>query len=279
MTDHIKRDRWDRPLIIPPGGGEPVAYARPSKLAKSLDDQYQLMQWQNRKTLEGVLRRPDLMTRTAGVIAKGDPDTDWPTKQALNAIAAEAREASGSSKGSSAGTGFHHLTDAYDSGEPPAFVPPGDAERLERYIETTQHIDWLDIETFIVNDDVTAAGTFDRLGRLPDGRVVVADLKSGKSEADYPLSTAIQIAIYARGKRYNHETGERSPLHPELDLSTGLLIHLPPRRVVKGVEVGGGCELYELDLDKGWKAAGIAALVHHDIRKWKAEDLCQPVFF
>ena len=33
----VTRDRWERPLIIPPDGGEKEVYARVSTLAKSLD--------------------------------------------------------------------------------------------------------------------------------------------------------------------------------------------------------------------------------------------------
>ena len=95
----------------------------------------------------------------------------------------------------------------------------------------------------------------------------MADLKSGKSEADYPFSTTVQIATYANGHRYDPETGARSPLHDDLDASAGLLIHLPP---------SGGCTLYELDLTRGWQAAQLAAQVR-DARSWKAADLAREV--
>lgn len=273
----IKRDRWDRPLIIPVDehgnvltDEKPVAYLRPSSVAKSLDDNYQLTLWKMRKTAEGLLLRPDLMTRTAGVIAKGDPNTDTDTKKALNSITAQAIEAAGASKGSSAGTGFHDLTEVLDRGLSLPPVPGDDMARLRDYMVATEGIDWIDFECFVVNDRVKCAGTFDRVGRMPDGRVAVLDLKSGKSEAAYPLATTIQIAIYAYAQRYNEETGERSPIHPDLDLSKGYLIHLPP---------SGGCQLYELDILKGWKAAQVAAQIYSEIRKWKPADLCQPVFF
>jgi hypothetical protein len=261
----IKRDRWDRPLILPLGGeGEPTAYTRVSKLAKALDDQQFLMLWKQRKTLEGVIRRPDLLTRAAGVLAKGDPDTDYLTKKALNAICGEATTAAGADRGSSAGTGFHDLTEVIDRGEEPLFVPPADQPRLDAYRYATKDLIPLDIETFIVNDIVRCAGTFDRLVLCPDGKVRVADLKSGKSEALYPLATAIQIAIYANGKRYNPETGERTDLHPDLDLTTGLLLHMPP---------SGGCEVVPLNIELGWKAALLADKIHHHVRKWKPKDL------
>lgn len=261
----VPRDRYGRPLITPPDGGEPVAYTRVSTLAKALDDLNNLMAWKQRKVIEGVLRRPDLLTRASGAIANGDPDTDWPTKRALNDVCRDACEAAGASKGSSAGTGFHSLTEAIDRGEEPLFVTDADRLRLDAYRAATGHLEHLDIETFVVNDTVRAAGTFDRLVRCPDGAVRVADLKSGKSEADYPLATTLQISIYANGLRYDPATGERSPLHPDLDLTRGLLIHLPPT---------GGCAIFELDLTVGWQAAQCAASVR-EFRGLKAAQIAR----
>lgn len=276
MSQEIPRDRWQRPLILPIGGGKAEAYVRVSTLAKTLDDLNQLMLWKQRKTLEGVLRRPDLLTQAAGAIANGDPDTDYPTKKALNAIAAQATEAAGASKGSSAGTGFHSLTEAIDRGEEPLFVPEPDRVRLEQYRTAVAPLTSLEAETFIVCDELRTAGSFDRLWGVPAGftdsrgytfkrdTVVIGDLKSGKSEADYPLATTTQESIYAHGERYNPEDGARSVLHPDLDQTVGLLIHLPPK---------GGCEVIALDLVKGWKAAQQSAVVYHQIRKWKPADL------
>jgi hypothetical protein len=265
LAAEVKRDRWGRPLIVPPEGGDPVAYTRVSTLAKALDDLNQLMAWKARKTAEGLVRRPDLLTRVAGAIANGDPDNDWPTKRALNDVVGEATEAAGASRGSSAGTGFHALTEAIDRGTEPLYVPPADAPRLDAYRTATAGYESLDIECFVVNDEVRAAGTFDRLFRCPDGRVRVADLKSGKSEADYPLATTMQIAIYARGVRYDVPTGGRKPLHEDLDLTTGLLIHLPPK---------GGCVLYDLNLTVGWEAAQLAASVR-EVRALKADQIAR----
>jgi hypothetical protein len=260
-----KRDRWGRPLIVPVGGGEPVAFTRVSTLAKALDDQTQLMAWKQRKTAEGLLRRPDLITRIAGAIANGDPDTDWPTKRALNDVCAEATEAAGASKGSSAGTGFHSLTEAIDRGQEPLYVPEADVPRLDAYRRAMAGYTALDAETFVVCDDLQAAGSFDRLWLCPDGRVRVGDLKTGKSEAAYPLATAMQLAIYAHGLRYDVPTGERAPLHADLDLTTALLIHMPAAT--------GGCDVIPLDIEKGWQAARLAAQVHHEVRRWKPADL------
>lgn len=268
MTDvEIPRNRWGQPLIVPPEGGKPVAYTRASTMAKVLDDTYQLSLWRQRKTLEGVIKRPDLLTRTAGIIASGDPDTDRAVKTDLNQIGEQAMEAAGSSKGSSAGTGFHLLTEALDRGEKIPWVSADDKARLSAYHDATLGLEAVDMETFVVCDELRTAGSFDRLWRLPDGRVVVGDLKTGKSEADYPLATTIQMAIYANGERYEPSQGLRSPLVgplAELDKTIGLLVHMPP---------SGGCKVIPLDLVKGWEAAKVAAHVKNTIRAWKPKDL------
>jgi hypothetical protein len=270
MTE-IPRDRWQRPLIIPPEGGDPIAYTRVSTLAKALDDTSNLTTWKQRKTAEGLLRRPDLLTRLGGALANGSPDTDHATKREFNAVCKEACEAAGASSGASTGTGLHAYTEAADRGEWPEFITAADAERLACYVAATRDAGYvaLEAETFVVNDDVRAAGTFDRLWLCPDGRVRVGDLKSGRWDFDYPLGVATQVAIYAHGWRYDPDDGTRMRLHADLDLSTGLLVHLPP---------SGGCTVVPLDLDRGWRAAQAAHFVHHEARKWgKAELHRQPV--
>src|SRR5690606_201737 len=107
----VPRDRYGRPLLVPPGGGDPQPYTRASTMAKALDDLSNLMAWRQRMTAVGLLRRPDLMTRVAGALANGTPD-DWPVKRELNKVCAEATEAAGASSAASTGTGIHALVEA-----------------------------------------------------------------------------------------------------------------------------------------------------------------------
>jgi hypothetical protein len=257
----IERDRWGRPLIIPPGGGEPTPYVRVSTMAKALDDGRGLMAWKQRKTAHGLMMRPDLQTRLAGALANGDPDNDPDTKRAVDRICAEAAEAAGASSGASTGTGLHQLTEAIDRGDEPLFVPDAERVRLNAYRIATHDMVATDAEVFVVVDALGVAGSFDRTWRCPDRRVRVGDLKTGKGEADYPLATAMQLAMYAHGERYDPDTGERSPIHPDLDTSTGLLVHLP---------ASGGCQVIPLDLDVGWAAANLAAQAY-SVRRWSAD--------
>lgn len=262
----IPRDRWARPLIQPPGGGQPEPYTRASTLAKSIDDMNNLMAWKQRVTAVGLARRPDLLTGVSGLLASGgNPVSDWPAKKDLNRLCKDAAEAGGATTAATTGTGWHAFTEALDRGTPMGDLLVDDATRarLEQYVRATAGLEVIEVEMFVVNDRVQSAGTFDRLLRLPDGRVAVADLKTG-SDGDYPLGATIQMAIYAQGLRYDPATGQRTELHPDLDLSTGLLIHLPQK--------GKGCRVIPVDLTRGWQAAQVAAQVRQ-IRSWKANDL------
>jgi len=264
----IPRDRDGRPLIIPIGGGKPIGYTRVSTLAKLVDDDTNLTAWKQRMTAVGIASNPHLLARVAGVVNNyDDPIADG--KRDLNSIVAEAVESAGGSRASSTGTALHEMTQALDLGRVLKLIPAAWEKHLDAYLAATADIEVLDIETFVVVDEIQAAGTLDRLVRLPDGRVCVADLKTGAHDANYPMGVTTQVATYAHGKRYDPETGERTPLHPDIDLTTGVLIHLP----AKG---SGECRLYGLALDLGWDITQIAMQVHA-ARKHRAAQFIKPL--
>jgi hypothetical protein len=66
VENELPRDRWGRPLITPPTGGEPRAYTRVTTLAGSVEDTYHLGQWQQRMVAVGMARRPDLVLGALG---------------------------------------------------------------------------------------------------------------------------------------------------------------------------------------------------------------------
>ena len=270
-----KRDRWGRPLIIPldvntgqpDPEAKPVPFTRVSTMAKTLDDTSNLMAWKQRVTALGLAVRPDLMMRLHGIIAThDDPLNDYAAKGKLREVVTEADEAGGGSRASSTGTGYHELTEAFDRGRPlPAGLPDEVQHRLNQYAEARMHLKVLDKEVFVVNDELQAAGSFDTLVYCPDGMARIDDLKTGKDDPRYALKVCIQEAIYANSSRYDPETGERTPIHDDLDVTRGILTHMPAK--------ADGTHLYWLDLEHGWAAAQAAADVFR-IRKWRNDDLC-----
>lgn len=261
MTE-IQRDRWDRPLVIPPNGGRPVPYTRISTFAKALDDGYGIAQWKLRMAVLGVSTNRHLMQQASAVASRyEDPVREG--KAVLGAIADEALTLAGAGTASATGTALHDYAEQLDKGQDPwAFVPTEFTALLREYVRATRGLEPLDSEVFVVNDTLQVAGSLDRLYRMPDGSVRVADLKTGADEPKYPLGVTTQIALYADGFRYDPATGERSPLHPDLDAGRGLLVHLPfkaeqPR-----------CDLFTLDLEVGRAAAALAGDVRN-MRKVK----------
>ena len=255
-----QRDRWSRPLIVPPGGGKPVGYTRATTVAKTLDDGGSLIGWNQRLTGAGLVQRPDLLALLASKLIDGDiPEQN---KSEVQRICDEAKEHGGGSRAANLGTALHALTEAVDLGQSP-YIPPDMQGDIAAYRLAVQPFEVLGCEQFVVLDEHRIGGTFDRLWRLPDGRVVIADLKTGRDLSYSWRSIAVQLAIYANGIGYHD--GVRTPIHADIDTDTGIVVHLP---------VGQGrCDLYTVDL-----RAGTLALQHSMwARNWRnRKDLSAP---
>lgn len=252
----VKRDRWGRPLVAPPGGGKPVAYARATTISDTLSDTFGLTGWKLRQAISGLANRRDLLAAT--VAAAGD-------SRALDAVVASAMEASGSSAAANMGTALHSLTEQIDLGLKPVAADESIRRDLEAYTAQMQQQGATveAVECFGVLDELQVAGTADRILLLPDGRRVIADLKCGRADYLGP-KVAIQLALYSRMLDYDLDSGERSPR--DVDQHFGIVIHLPAG--------GGVCTWYEVPIDEGWGAVDLAMKV----RAWrKRKDLLRPL--
>lgn len=243
VTPEIERDRYGRPLIVPPGGGRKVPYRRCTTYVSVLEDTWNLSRWSQRMVALGLADRPDLLL---GVAAHRDD------KDKLNRLCEDAQEAAKAHAAATTGTAVHALTEIVDRGLDLPVIPDGAAADLDAYRRATAGIEWLAIEQGVVVDDLKVHGTPDRIGRLPDGRVVVADLKTG--DVEYGLKKIeAQLAMYAHGVAYDHTTGTRAPLPDGLDLDTAVVIHLPAG--------SGRCELLEVDIAAGWADVAVCTQV------------------
>jgi hypothetical protein len=236
----IPRDRFGRPLVVPPGGGKKrVAYRRTTTFVGALEDTFALQLWKQRQVAIGMGQRPDLVLAAAA--------TDPADKDKLDEIVRRATEHATAS--ATNGTSLHSLTERMDRGQKLGRVPEPYPADLAAYQEATAGIEWIAIEDFRVLDAWLVAGTADRIGRV-DGALVVADIKTGS--IDYPHKMAMQLACYAHSLPYDIGTDTRG-VAQELDLKHGLISHLPAGE--------GRCDLYRIDLDKGWQACLLAAQV------------------
>ena len=240
----IPRDRWGRPMIMPLKGTKRVAYRRATTFVGCLDDTNGLMKWMSRQVAFGMGQRKDLVLAAAAA----DP-TD---KKKIGEIADKAAEHAKGVAGDAAetGTALHSLTERIDRGGPLGVVPSEYQADIEAYRKATEHIEYLGIETFRVHDEWKVAGTADRIGIL-NGRPMIMDIKTGS--IDYPHKMAMQLAMYARSLPYDIASDKRGTDVKEVDLNYGVIIHLPAGQ--------GRCDLYEIDIAKGWGACLIARQV------------------
>ncbi|MBA2336571.1 MAG: PD-(D/E)XK nuclease family protein [Acidimicrobiia bacterium] len=246
----IPRDRFGSPYVVPPNGGKPVPYTRATTWAGTLDDRWNLEQWKMRQVAIGLADRPDLLLAVT---------TQRDDKKALNAAVQAAMEAAKSSAAATRGTALHTLTELLDLGRPLPTIPLDVVADLAAYETATAGLEMISVEEFVVVDELQVAGTFDRLVRH-EGKVKIADLKTGAS-VEYAMgSIALQLAIYSRGVAYDHTTGTRTPL-PDVDQEEALVIHLPA-----GL---GVCTLLRVNIRLGWEAVLIAGRVRR-FRKYAA---------
>ena len=235
----VERDRWGRPLVIPPGGGKPVPYRRCTTFIDVLDDRFALERWKQRQVAIGLAARHDLVLKAAS--AAGD-------KRILDEVVEAATEAAGASMAATTGSAVHALTEQIDRGQTPV-IPPGVQADIDAYVEATAGLRMAEIEVFVVDDTLKVGGTFDRIVEHA-GRRYVADIKTGN--VDYNQGKiAMQLAVYAGSQRYDPATGEREPLH--VDQDWGLVIHLPAG--------AGKCTVWWVNLADGRIGVDIARRV------------------
>lgn len=239
---HIPRDRWKRPLIVPPDGGKPKAYTRCTRYVDCLEDKYHLELWKLRMCALGLADRPDLLL---SVSAHRDD------KQALNGITEQAREAAESSAASNTGTAVHLLCERVDRGRPLGTVPDTARRDVAAYQRATAMFTNVYIEQFTVYDLLRIGGTPDRVVHW-NGNYYIADIKTGADVEWGALKIAMQLSVYAHGVPYL-PPGERHPYEFPVDQERAIVIHLPAGT--------GTCELHFVNIDLGWEAVQVAAQV------------------
>jgi len=244
----VPRDRWGRPEI------DGTSYTRTSTLAKTLDDQSNLIAWKARMTALGLAKSPDLIGLAATATEKD--------RTLLNDVVERATDRAGAGSGRDLGTSIHAVTEALDYGEPVDNLPESLVDDGRAYQRECERIGLVPVlaETFVVSSQYGAAGSFDRL--LTDGmEYFIGDVKTGKSNTDpayvikySALAWSIQLAVYSAGRPWNGHW----------QAWEGLGVHAPStyRGIVFQIPRGSGvCHAIDVDLSIGHRAARLAASV------------------
>lgn len=247
----LPRDQWDRPLIIPPGGGDPVAYRRASTVAEVLPDQTGLSKWRARLQAEGLAKRPDLTQ----AIHTAD-------RKEMAAILEEAFLYAGGGVAAKNGETLHRLTELLDNGgETPQGLPDNIKAMIDAYQKAMADWEVLDSERFVVQDAIQTAGTYDlRLRHKPSGMVVIGDKKTSQKMDHHVLKTPAQVAVYASGVWYDLD-GDRTPHGADRDW--GVFVWLPWTDEARTAM----CEVVPMDLRLGREIIKEARKVEK-FRKW-----------
>lgn len=261
-----ERDRFKRYLLPHPNDGVITAWSRATTVVKALKDETFLTDWKTRKAAVGAVKDPAVASRLAQLDYEIEANKDdWriarPLKEEARDRVEQLLDASGANDGRNRGTEAHSLTEWADVGrldEVYHLATDSQKNDLAAYLEVCG-LAGIErprkyVERVVLNLTVESAGTFDRLVRLRDGRLVVADVKSQQNFAFGFLDVACQLAQYAHADFMIGDDGELVRMPDELDKSVGIVMHCA---------VGSGqCELYEIDLEVGWEAA----LVAHKVR-------------
>lgn len=254
--EDIKRDRWDRPILPHPTSGIEEPYTRASTLSNAIDNTYDLERWKQRRLVVGLSQRADLIAKV-----QSKPDD----KDNLNSVVQTAMEIAGTTAGANLGTAIHTFCELMDKGQSlPKEVEPRIKASVSAYRFQLRDfkLNIVAIEEFVGTQAVMSAGTFDRILETPNGECFIADIKTGFNAPDYAHSTAIQMAVYSRGREYSADKGWGFRLPEDLGVNQhrAILIHLP----AIGEPI---CRLYWVDIDSGWKMARIS----YRVRQWWKE--------
>jgi len=240
----IERDRYGRPLVVPPKGGKPVAYTRATTFAGSVDDSVGLVNWKLRMVAKGIAMRPQFLTEFNNA---GDD------KLLINKLIEDAMDTAGANAAANLGTQIHHWAEEVDKGAPLDSVPREHKADVYAYLNATSIWTNKYIEQFCVLDKYKVAGTPDRIVEY-NGELFIADIKTGS--LDYPNKMSLQLAIYANALPYDIATATRSSWG-DINKEKGIIIHLPAGT--------GVCMLHWIDIKQGWKTVQLASKV----RQWR----------
>lgn len=264
-----ERDRWSRYLLPGPNGTK-VPHTRTTTFVKLGSSTYALGEWNERMLIKGLVERPDLLAMAHGMDVKRD-------RVRMNALIDDAQKHAGNKVAANIGSAYHAFTERLDAGVMTLEdVPPQWRGRCAEYVaklaeyDLTTRREWIERTTAVRADQVSAplpvAGKLDRILQLPNGDLVIGDLKTS-SNIEYGWSEiAAQLAVYAHGVNthglYDWNTKSWGPVawdrayHPDtpaVRTDYAIVMHLPAD--------GEGCHLYRVDLVKGWAFAQVSGRV------------------
>jgi hypothetical protein len=281
----VPRDIHGKPVL------ELVEMTRASTLGGALERQTGLERWKAAVAMWGVVRSRTLAKRVRAVDGYSRPDQ----KTELYEVLDKAKAYAESDSAANHGTALHSLFQRIAEGETvEELVERGatdeeDVPALVAFADALSRWDVLYCERRVVCDEAQAAGKYDlivtarrpmpvtdKAGRVIDvilpGERIVVDNKTSGSADYFGEKFTVQLWVYAHGRDYNKETGERT----EVGCSKrwALILHVPSGTGLdeegKPSAEGGIAEWHWVDLSIGEKLVRDARDVLEDRKLGKA---------
>lgn len=232
------------------------------------DDTYNLQQWAKRTVALGMAVDTSLSERA---LAHHDD------KRELGYVAEDAMRAAKAHEAADRGTAVHRVLERHDLGENIIDTPQSRALRAayDKALDAAGLVVVPEyVERIVVYPEHKIAGRFDRLmRRRRDGKLVIADVKTGSGAVKYPHKTAVQLALYANAPlmagdipRDGGDTEDFEKLPDKIDMRWGYIIFAPSSDAI---------EVVKIDIARGWSKGWKAAQLALDWRK--QGDLVVPV--
>lgn len=251
------------PMLTPRGApkGVRAAYTRASSFADRIQNKDFLWTWKMRYLARGIAENEDLALLLAGEIyttgfSQGDIGENRASGKRIDIVIERALDRMGIAEKADYGTAVHSFC-VPDANEPTERVR-ADVDAYYACLEA-HGLTVIESEVFIANDEVMAAGTFDDLLYSDEYGYVGGDKKTGKMGAGF----AVQLGIYFNGERYDTDTDTRSPI---VDNHNGAFVSDAINKDVALLFAikDGECEMYEVDIAKGWRIAQQIADIYSD---------------
>lgn len=253
--------------------------------------------WKQKQLLKALAKDREFAARFHTAMDEAAESGDEEAEdEVLKAYLKEAHEIAETQLAAQKGTFAHWLTECQDNGESPLDgLAKGEALGIDKDMAARIAADWqkvnddygfesLAVEAKIVNDELRAAGTTDRVialskpltfthngedVTLPAGTRLISDLKTGKLRTDakgnpnYWQKYSGQLAAYAGGQMYDTINGERlgwDPVGGRPSQDWGVIVHGDLEKMAKGQD--DGFSVFMVDL----RAGRDLALVSNELR-------------
>lgn len=232
-------------------------------MTKTLEDTTFVVKWEKRRLLEGVVSpgaRERLLRDLDAMFELGEDNY----KSGMNSLIDELEISGNRWHAAEFGTAVHAWAEEVDCGRILLRdVPEEFREHVDQYLKRLAARAIVPMpqytERVVYNSKANCCGQLDRVYLMPDGDLVLGDVKTSKSLGFSYGAYSMQLAIYRDADYMLSEDGTTWEPMPQFNRDYALLANIPSNNAA-------GTELYPYELSFGREMLE-AALVVHDLRR------------